>query len=181
MPLWRILVSACPVRASVVIFVDLALKNPEISVELLPIFLRLYAHPLCSLAGHFGLSELPGHLTQCDALEAVARREGRTSSWRNCTRWETNLISNRLAVLAWRALRVCGRSRVPASIAPSKRRRRTRSPVVLARSGHVRTRNWPDHIRQQIAASRFTVRGTASYGRDCAFLAFAQAPAVCDG
>ena len=25
----------------------------------------------------------------------------------------------------------------------SKRRRRTRSPVALARSGHVRTRNWP--------------------------------------
>ena len=48
-----------------------------------------------------------------------------------------------LAVMAWRALRVCGRSRVPASIAPSKRRRRTRSPVALARSGHVRTRNWP--------------------------------------
>ena len=37
----------------------------------------------------------------------------------------------------------CGRSRVPASIAPSKRRRRTRSPVALARSGHVWTRNWP--------------------------------------
>ena len=31
--------------------------------------------------------------------------------------------------MAWRALRVCGRSRVPASIAPSKRRRRTRSPI----------------------------------------------------
>ena len=42
-----------------------------------------------------------------------------------------------------RVARVCGRSRVPASIAPSKRRRRTRSPVALARSGHVRTRNWP--------------------------------------
>jgi len=31
-----------------------------------------------------------------------------------------------------------------------------------------------DHIRQQIAASR------PFYGRDCALLAFAQAPAVCD-
>ena len=41
-----------------------------------------------------------------------------------------------------RVARVC-RSRVPASIAPSKRRRRTRSPIALARSGHVRDRNWP--------------------------------------
>jgi putative transposase len=37
-----------------------------------------------------------------------------------------------------------------------------------------------DHIRQQIAASRLHGEGTASYGRDCALLAFAQAPAVCD-
>jgi len=37
----------------------------------------------------------------------------------------------------------CVVGRVPASIAPSKRRRRTRSPIALARSGHVRTRNWP--------------------------------------
>src|SRR4249919_3938082 len=58
--------------------------------------------------------------------------------------------------MAWRALRVCGRSRVPASIAPSKRRRRTRSPVALARSGHVRT---ADHIRRQIAASRLHGEG----------------------
>ena len=38
-----------------------------------------------------------------------------------------------------------------------------------------------DHIRQQIAASAFTARATASYGRGCALLAFARAPAVCDG
>ena len=37
-----------------------------------------------------------------------------------------------------------------------------------------------DHIRRHIAASAFTARATASYGRDCALLAFAQAPAVCD-
>ena len=29
--------------------------------------------------------------------------------------------------------------------------------------------------------SAFTARATASYGRDCALLAFARAPAVCDG
>ena len=34
-----------------------------------------------------------------------------------------------------------------------------------------------EHIRQHIAASR----PTASYGRGCALLAFARAPAVCDG
>jgi hypothetical protein len=38
-----------------------------------------------------------------------------------------------------------------------------------------------DHIRRQIDASAFTARATASYGRDCALLAFARAPAVCDG
>ena len=37
------------------------------------------------------------------------------------------------AVMVWRALHACGRSRAPASIALSKRRRRTRAPV--ARSG----------------------------------------------
>ena len=47
-----------------------------------------------------------------------------------------------LAVMVWRELRVCGASRVPASIALSKRRSRTRAPVALVRSGHVRTRNW---------------------------------------
>jgi len=38
-----------------------------------------------------------------------------------------------------------------------------------------------DHIRRQIDASRLHARATASYGRDCALLAFAPAPAVCDG
>jgi putative transposase len=38
-----------------------------------------------------------------------------------------------------------------------------------------------DHIRQQIAASRLHGEGYASYGRDCASRAFAQAPAGCDG
>ena len=41
------------------------------------------------------------------------------------------------------------RSRAPASIALSKRRRRTRAPVALVRSAHVRTRNW-----QIISASK---------------------------
>ena len=60
--------------------------------------------------------------------------------------------------MAWRALRACGRSRVPASIARSKRCRRTRSPVALARSGHVGS-ELADHIRQQIAASRLHGEG----------------------
>ena len=38
-----------------------------------------------------------------------------------------------------------------------------------------------DHIRRQIDASRLHGEATASYGRDCALLAFARAPAVCDG
>ena len=38
--------------------------------------------------------------------------------------------------------------RAPASIALSRRRRRTRSPVALVRSAHARTRNW-----QSISAS----------------------------
>ena len=38
-----------------------------------------------------------------------------------------------------------------------------------------------DHIRRQIAASACTAKATASYGRDCALLGFARAPAVCDG
>ena len=37
-----------------------------------------------------------------------------------------------------------------------------------------------DHVRRQIDPA-FTARATASYGRDCALLAFAPAPAVCDG
>ena len=32
-----------------------------------------------------------------------------------------------------------------------------------------------------VHSSRLHGEGTASYGRDCALLAFAQAPAVCDG
>src|ERR1700687_4286825 len=44
--------------------------------------------------------------------------------------------------MAWRASPACGRSRAPASIALSRRRRRTRSPVALVRSAHARTRNW---------------------------------------
>jgi transposase len=54
-----------------------------------------------------------------------------------------------LAVMVWRALRACGRSRAPASIAFSQRRSRTRAPVVVVRSAHVRTRNW-----QTISASK---------------------------
>src|ERR1700683_4936335 len=46
------------------------------------------------------------------------------------------------------ASRGCGRSRAPASIALSRRRHRTRSPVALVRSAHARTRNW-----QSISAS----------------------------
>ena len=38
-----------------------------------------------------------------------------------------------------------------------------------------------DHVRRQIDASRLHGEGYASYGRDCALLAFAPAPAVCDG
>ena len=39
-----------------------------------------------------------------------------------------------------------------------------------------------DHIRRQIAASRLCMaKATANYGRDCALLGFARAPAVCDG
>ena len=38
-----------------------------------------------------------------------------------------------------------------------------------------------DHIRRQIDASAFMGRATVSYGRDYALLAFARAPAVCDG
>jgi len=37
------------------------------------------------------------------------------------------------------------------------------------------------HIRQQIVASRLLARATASYGHGCDLLAFARAPAVCDG
>ena len=37
-----------------------------------------------------------------------------------------------------------------------------------------------DHIRQQIAASRLHGEGYRKLWRDCALLAFAQAPAVCD-
>jgi hypothetical protein len=51
--------------------------------------------------------------------------------------------------MVWRELRARGASRVPASIALSKRRSRTRAPVALVRSAHVRTRNW-----QTISASK---------------------------
>jgi Outer membrane efflux protein len=44
--------------------------------------------------------------------------------------------------MAWRASRACGSSRAPASIALSRRRCRTRSPVALVRSAHARTWNW---------------------------------------
>ena len=47
-----------------------------------------------------------------------------------------------LAVMVWRALHAYGRSRAPASTVLSKRRSRTRAPVALVRSVHVRTRNW---------------------------------------
>src|SRR5258705_9546882 len=61
--------------------------------------------------------------------------------------------------MAWRASRGCGRSRAPASIALSRRRRRTRSPVALVRSAHARTPVLAEHIRQHIAASRLHGEG----------------------
>src|ERR1700752_3283840 len=63
----------------------------------------------------------------------IAALEGkRPLAYRRSRRWARRSGPPVLAVMAWRALRACGRSRVPASIAPSKRRRRTRSPVALA-------------------------------------------------
>ena len=55
-------------------------------------------------------------------------------------------------------VRACGRSRVPASIAPSKRRRRTRHRVALVRSANVRTLNWQSYP-PAIAASRLHGKG----------------------
>ena len=50
-------------------------------------------------------------------------------------------LSPSLLVYGLGALRVCGRSRAPASIALSKRGNRTRSPVALVQSAPVRTQN----------------------------------------
>ena len=67
--------------------------------------------------------------------------------------------------MVWRALRVCGSSRAPASIALSRRRRRTRVPVALVRLAHVRTRNWQTTSAGTSPPPAFTARATASYGR----------------
>ena len=52
--------------------------------------------------------------------------------------------------------------------------------ITVARSGR-RMFGCAAGSRRQIDASRLHGKGTASYGRDCALLAFARAPAVCDG
>ena len=85
-----------------------------------------------------------------------------------------------LAVMVWRALRE-REDLTPASIALSRRRRRTRAPVALVRLAHVRTRNWQTTSAGTSPPPAFTARATASYGRDCASRAFAQVPGVCDG
>ena len=69
--------------------------------------------------------------------------------------------------------------RAPASIALSRRRRRTRAPVALVRLAHVR--RWQTTSASTSPPPAFTARATASYGRDCASRGFAQVPGVCDG
>ena len=81
-----------------------------------------------------------------------------------------------LAVMAWRALRVCGGLAASVYRSTQKRRRRTPSPVALARSGACRTRNWTDHIRQQIAASHLYGEGYRKLWARLRFAGVAQAP-----
>src|SRR4029079_350672 len=98
-------------------------------------------------------------------------------------RWRRGARRSRpplLAVMVWRVLRVCGVSRSPAPIALSKRRR-TRHRVALVRSAPVRTPNWQIRSAVKETHTGCTAKATASYGRDCALLGFARAPAVCDG
>ena len=68
-----------------------------------------------------------------------------------------------------------------ASVYRSLSKRRRLAPVAPVRSAHVRTRNWQIISAGKSMPPAFTARATASYGRDCALLAFARAPAVCDG
>ena len=63
------------------------------------------------------------------------------------------------AVTVWRALRVCGRSRVPALIARSVRRRRSRSAPRRGPVGACSDAELADHIRRQIAVSRLHGEG----------------------
>src|SRR4029077_8504249 len=57
-----------------------------------------------------------------------------------------------------------------------KESRRTQAPAALVRSVHVRTRIWQPTSAGTSPPPAFTERATASYGRDCALRAFAQAP-----
>ena len=74
----------------------------------------------------------------------------RSRLWRASALWPTGGRDDEprtlafLCSLLWSGASCPGleRSRAPASIALSKRRRRLRSPVALVRSAHVRTRNW---------------------------------------
>src|SRR4029453_14198779 len=63
-------------------------------------------------------------------------------------------------------------------------RKETPPDTVARRPGPIGTcsdSELADHIRRHIASPAFMTGAAASYGRGCALLAFARAPAVCDG